>query len=158
MIFLKQMSDFDFTQFLNFSIESYAEEKVKAGNWREDEAFEKSKQEFNELLPDGHHTKDHLLYSIIDAESNTKVGSLWVRCKVEEKEAFIYEFAVDEDQQGKGFGTKAIQELEKILQNQGLEGLSLHVFGHNKKAIRLYERLGFETTNINMKKSLKTRS
>ncbi len=154
VILLKPMSDFDFHQFLDFSIDSYAEEKVKAGNWKENEAYEKSKHEFNRLLPDGHHTTDHLLYSIIDTDSDAKVGSLWVHCKVEDKEAFIYEFAVDEDHQGKGYGTRAIQELEQILQDQGMNGLSLHVFGHNNKAIRLYERLGFETTNINMKKSL----
>ncbi|TKD72049.1 GNAT family N-acetyltransferase [Pseudalkalibacillus hwajinpoensis] len=156
MIFLKPMSDFDFSQFMDSSIDSYAEEKVKAGNWKENEALEKSKQEFDKLLPKGHHTADHLLFSIVDAENNSKVGSLWVHCKVEAMEAFIYEFAVDEDQQGKGYGTRAIRELEQILQEQGIEGLSLHVFGHNKKAIRLYERLGFETTNMNMKKTLST--
>ncbi|MBN8210373.1 GNAT family N-acetyltransferase [Bacillus sp. NTK071] len=156
MILLKPMSDFAFAQFMDSSIDSYAEEKVKAGNWKEDEAFEKSKQEFDKLLPDGHHTADHLLYSIVAAAEDIKVGSLWVHCKVETKEAFIYEFAVDENQQGKGYGTRAIQELEQILHEQGIEGLSLHVFGHNKKAIRLYERLGFETTNMNMKKTLNT--
>ena len=156
VMLLKQMSDDEYKEFMESSIESYAEEKVKAGNWKEDEAIEKSKEEFVQLLPEGNHTIDHLLYSLVDSESNVKVGSLWVHCKVEEKEAFIYEFAVDEEQQGKGYGTRAIQELERILQGQGIEGLSLHVFGHNKKAIRLYERLGFETTNMNMKKTLST--
>ncbi|MGA9286888.1 MAG: GNAT family N-acetyltransferase, partial [Anaerobacillus sp.] len=80
--------------------------------------------------------------------------SLWIYIQTEVSRAFIYEITIQEELQGKGFGTKAIEELEKVLQDKGIDELALHVFGHNKKAIRLYERLGFETTNVNMKKSL----
>ncbi len=154
MVILEPMSEFNFQQFLDSSIDSYAEEKAKAGNWKVSEAYEKSKEEFNRLLPDGQHTKDHLLYSIIDKTTHDKVGSLWVYVQTEVREAFIYEITVQEELQGKGFGTSAIEELEKILLGKGIQKLALHVFGHNKKAIRLYERLGFETTNLNMKKTL----
>ena len=39
---------------------------------------------------------------------------------------------------------------------QGLETLALHVFGHNPGARALYEKLGYEITNINMAKHLRT--
>lgn len=148
------MNDYDYKQFLEVSIDSYAAEKASAGNWKEEEAYEKSKQEFERLLPKGRHTEDHFLYTIVNAAIEEKVGILWVKEDNEAKEAFIYEFAVNEDKQGRGFGTEAIKALEVLLMEKDIEGLSLHVFGHNTKAIRLYERLGFKTTNINMKKSL----
>ena len=32
--------------------------------------------------------------------------------------------------------------------------ISLHVFGHNRVARALYEKLGYETTNVNMTEKL----
>ncbi len=158
LIVLQPMNDYDFKQFLEVSIDSYAEEKASAGNWKQEEAYEKSKQEFERLLPEGRHTEDHFLYTIVNQAIEEKLGSLWVKVDNEAKEAFIYEFAINEDKQGRGFGTEAIKALEVLLEKKDIEGLSLHVFGHNTKAIRLYERLGFKTTNINMKKSLQPKS
>jgi RimJ/RimL family protein N-acetyltransferase len=155
VINLVPMNEFDFNQFLDTSIDNYAKEKVAAGNWRAEEAFEKSRQEFDRLLPEGRNTDGHTLYTIVVEDSEEKVGSLWVKTDRKAKEAFIYEFNVYDEKQGNGFGTEAISVLERILTEQGITGLSLHVFAHNKQAIRLYERLGFETTNINMKKILK---
>lgn len=154
MIKLEPMSEMDYKKFLDTSIHNYAKEKVAAGNWKAEEAAKKSKEEFQHLLPEGRDTKNHVLYTIVVEATETKVGSLWVKTDSERKEAFIYEFNVHDDQQGKGFGTEAINVLESVLTKQGITGLSLHVFAHNKQAIRLYERLGFETTNINMKKPL----
>lgn len=154
LINLVPMSEYDFNQFLDTSIDNYAKEKVAAGNWTSEDAFEKSKQQFARLLPEGKDTEEHNLYMIVVQGSKEKVGSLWVRTDHKAKEAFIYEFNVDREKQGNGFGTEAISVLEGILKEHGITGLSLHVFAHNKQAIRLYERLGFETTNINMKKKL----
>ncbi len=148
------MSEMDYKLFLDTSIQTYAKEKVAAGNWKAEDAVEKSSQEFQRLLPEGKETDSHSLYTIVVKATEEKVGSLWVKKDTKQKEAFIYEFNIHDDKQGKGFGTEAINVLERILMKQGISGLSLHVFAHNKQAIRLYERLGFETTNINMKKRL----
>ncbi|PFG12517.1 GNAT family N-acetyltransferase [Bacillus sp. es.036] len=154
LINLLPMSELDFNQFLDTSIDNYAKEKAAAGNWRAEEALEKSRQEFDRLLPEGRNTEGHTLYTIVVEGSEEMVGSLWVKTDWNAKEAFIYEFNVHEEKQGNGFGTEAINVLERILMERGITGLSLHVFAHNKQAIRLYERLGFATTNINMKKIL----
>ena len=44
--------------------------------------------------------------------------------------------------------------LEKEALGLGVSGLSLHVFGYNLAARALYQKLGFEITNINMSKAL----
>jgi predicted GNAT family acetyltransferase len=36
----------------------------------------------------------------------------------------------------------------------GLKTLKLHVFGSNHVARKLYETVGYETTNVNMSKNL----
>ena len=40
------------------------------------------------------------------------------------------------------------------VKEKGFSRLGLHVFGHNKVARKLYESLGFETTNVVMSKGL----
>ncbi|MFP3361772.1 GNAT family N-acetyltransferase, partial [Planococcus sp. SIMBA_143] len=77
-------------------------------------------------------TEGHTLYTIVVEGSEEKVGSLWVKTDCNAKEAFIYEFNVHDEKQGNGFGTEAINVLERILKQRGITGLSLHVFAHNK--------------------------
>ena len=62
-------------------------------------AIDRSRQEFENLLPDGIHSKDQFVWSIID-EENGKVGVLWVQVK--DQKAFIYDFVIDEAMRGKG--------------------------------------------------------
>jgi ribosomal protein S18 acetylase RimI-like enzyme len=44
--------------------------------------------------------------------------------------------------------------LEARVISMGLDVISLHVFGHNRAARSLYEKLGYETTNVYMSKKL----
>jgi hypothetical protein len=44
--------------------------------------------------------------------------------------------------------------MEAEVKAMGLDRISLHVFGHNPGARRLYEKLGYETTNVYMAKQL----
>lgn len=43
---------------------------------------------------------------------------------------------------------------ENFARGLGATGLSLHVFGHNVPAIRLYEDLGYTVTSQNMRKDI----
>ncbi|WP_066172752.1 GNAT family N-acetyltransferase [Bacillus marinisedimentorum] len=154
MITLEKMSETDFRAFYDFAIDDYAKEKTKAGNYTEEEAQERSKQDFANLLPDGLETENHLLWTITATETHEKAGYLWIFADSSSQTAFIYNIVVFDNFQGKGFGTEALGQLEKVLKERGIKKLELHVFGHNKGAFRLYERLGFGVTNIIMAKSL----
>lgn len=61
---------------------------------------------------------------------------------------------MEADQQGKGYGSQTLERLQEIARQQGARSIQLHVFGHNSGAIRLYERLGVQPTNINMRLDL----
>ncbi|WP_347318568.1 GNAT family N-acetyltransferase [Rossellomorea sp. RS05] len=152
MVELKKMSDHEFEAWRNRSVASYAAEKVKAGNFKEETAIEESESEFQKLLPQGKDTPDHHLFTVMDEGEN--VGMLWFHANNEMKENYIFDIEMLESKRGMGYGKQTLQALEELSRDMGMEKISLHVFGHNKTAIGLYTGTGFETTNIIMSKQL----
>ncbi|EAC9069319.1 GNAT family N-acetyltransferase [Listeria monocytogenes] len=147
------MTASDLEDFLSTAITDYANEKVEAGTWDEEEALAKSQDSFNKLLYDGITTPNEYLYSIISGE---KIGYIWFH--VDEthsgKHAFIYDFVIFEAFRGKGFGTKTLEALDKLAKDMEITKIELHVFAHNKTAIGLYNKVGFQNTDITMAKYL----
>ncbi|MBX0359495.1 GNAT family N-acetyltransferase [Halobacillus sp. Nhm2S1] len=152
MTTLRRMTEEEFVQYNDFSIVAYAKEKVAAGNWTEEEALEKAKATHAELLPDGRHTANHFLYTILN-EERENVGSLWI-CKQSTDKAFIYDIRVSDDHQGQGHGKKAMRMAEEEARKIGVQKIGLHVFGHNTVARKLYENLSYKTTNVKMEKDI----
>lgn len=150
------MTQDDFAQYTSRAIEYYAEEKVKAGTWNNEKALEKSSHAYQTLLPDGLESTHHYLYAVLTSDNRQKVGWLWVKFdeKHPQKEAFIYDFLIFEDNRGNGYGKAALVALDDLASKRGIRKLSLHVFAHNKKAIQLYEKLNYQPTDINMSKWL----
>ena len=151
------MDSADYPAYLENSVREYAEDKVKSGQWKESESLEKSRSEFDKLLPEGVNSRNEFIYSIVDESSGQKLGMLWVEIKMDEtpRRAFGYDFIVYEPFRGKGFGKQALQALDKLLISMDVESMGLHVFGHNATAFELYKKMGFEITNINMRKKYK---
>jgi len=123
------------------------------GHWQVDDALVKSRAAFQRLLPNGLQSKDQYIFNIFDGEQN--LGILWVEVKMDEPgcPAFIYDFVIDESFRGKGFGKKALLALDEKLKEMGAKSIALHVFGHNTTAFELYRKMGYEVTNINMRKN-----
>lgn len=67
----------------------------------------------------------------------------------------MYDFLVYEPYRRCGYGWQALQALEQNVRALGLDTIGLHVFGHNHAARALYEKAGYEVTNINMAKKLR---
>jgi ribosomal protein S18 acetylase RimI-like enzyme len=152
MIKLESLQQEDFERFLEREIQGYAEDHVRNGNWPAEGALERSRKEFESYLPDGIHTRDQYLWSLVDDAAN-KIGVLWVQVK--DQKAFIFDFVIDETFRGKGFGKKALTAMEEALKSMGAESVALHVFGDNVTVQELYKKSGFQITGIHMKKSLK---
>ena len=157
MVKLTPMAQEDFAAYLERSVREYAAEHVKTGNWKESESLEKSRAEFDKLLPNGLQSKDEFVYSIVDESTGRKMGILWVEIKMDEtpRRAFGYDFWIAEEFRGKGFGKQALMALDEILKSKDVEFMGLHVFGHNTNAFELYKKMGFEITNVQMKKYYK---
>jgi len=152
MIQLVKMQQEDFEPYLERGIHEYAEDHVRNGNWTVEESLERSKKEFEQLLPDGVNSRDQFLYSIID-ETGNKLGLLWVQVK--DQKAFIYDFAIDEAFRGKGYGKQALLAMDEELKSMKVESVGLHVFGDNTAAQELYKKAGFVITGIHMRKDFK---
>ncbi|EAD5763373.1 GNAT family N-acetyltransferase [Listeria monocytogenes] len=147
------MTASDLEDFLSTAITDYANEKVEAGTWDEEEALAKSQDSFNKLLYDGITTPNEYLYSIISGE---KIGYIWFHVDKTRsgKHAFIYDFVIFEAFRGKGFGTKTLEALDKLAKDMEITKIELHVFAHNQTAIGLYNKVGFQNTDITMAKYL----
>ena len=75
MIELQPMSPAEFQVYLERSIAEYADDKVKAGNWPQEGALERSRQEFNKYLPQGLDTPANFLRSLTDPETGTPTAN-----------------------------------------------------------------------------------
>lgn len=154
MITLKPMNQEEFKHYISFAIEDYAKDKIASGNWSEDEAINLSKKSFNQLLPKDEKTENNHLFSIF--HNDILVGMIWIAQKDPTKpnEGFIYDFMIFEQYQGQGYAKKAMKEIETIAKGLGVNKIGLHVFGQNKIARGLYEKMGYEITNITMAKTI----
>src|SRR5689334_1348781 len=151
MVKLEPIEQGDFDRFLESEIGNYAADHVRNGNWSPEGALEKSRKEFESLLPDGPRSKDQYVWSIVDEDDN-KIGVLWVQVK--NQHAFIYNFVIQEALRGKGFGKQALTAMDEELKAMNVKSVGLHVFGDNIGAQELYKKMGFEITGIHMKKYL----
>lgn len=154
MITLQTMNQEEFKQYISYAIEDYAKDKITSGNWSEDEAIDLSRKSFERLLPKDEKTENNHLLSIF--HNDILVGMIWISQKAptNPSEGFIYDFVIFEQYQGQGYGKKAMKEAEIIAKELGMNKIGLNVFGHNKIARGLYEKMGYEITNITMAKTI----
>jgi ribosomal protein S18 acetylase RimI-like enzyme len=154
MISLVPMTEDEFAAYLEKTVPKYAAENVRAGYWSEDEALERSRKAYQNLLPQGVQTENNYLFRIQVDETGEKTGILWMKHEAPRKHGFVFDISLDESQRGKGYGKQAILALEEFAKNLGLESMGLHVFAHNTAAMKLYAGLGYEVTSQNMVKKL----
>ncbi|MDC3414160.1 GNAT family N-acetyltransferase [Aquibacillus sp. 3ASR75-11] len=148
---LEKMNSVEFQQYLSYAIKNFADEQIKSGIWEQQGSISRAKNEYIKLLPEGEKTENNNLFTIRDGDQ--EVGMIWLAQRTNEK-GFIYDINIWEGNQGKGYGKQAMKELEIAAKKIGLKSIGLHVFGHNKVARDLYEKLGYIETNIRMEKTL----
>lgn len=156
MVELVRMSEAEFAAYLERAVRGYAEEKVRAGNWTEAIALERSRAEYDQLLPQGLATPGQHIFSIVNSETDERVGMIWLGEVSGARHGlmYIYDFEIFEAHRRKGYGERTLEVVELFVQAQGARELALHVFGHNAAARALYQKAGYEETNVHMRKRL----
>lgn len=150
---LEDMTVAEFEAFREMSVRNYAKQNIMSGTWTEKEAFEKSEQAYEKLIPNGRNSSNHFFWKITN-EQGERMGWLYADPFHPQKEAFIYSFGLYEAFRGRGLAQLALQTLDERARELGAERLALHVFAHNEIAVHLYEKMGYAMTNIRMRKQL----
>ena len=141
---------------LSYVVPDYAQERVQAGNYHPAEALQRAEQEFRELLPQGPATPGQHLFGIEAVDPGIFVGIVWFAeiQRGPRLEAFIYDLTIYEPYRRRGYALAAMLAAEDEARKLGIDRIGLHVFGYNRGAWALYDKLGYEVTNVNMAKSL----
>ena len=149
-------TDVDFHAWLVQAIPAFALTNVEDGRWTLAESIEKSQEAHAALLPQGRETPGQFFVRIQDADSGSDVGALWwaESDQAGRRQAYVYNVEIEEHARRRGFARAAFAELERVAREHGVHHLSLHVFGHNHAARRLYDELGFEPTSLTLRKIL----
>lgn len=156
MISLKPMLDIEFTGYLDYFIPDYASEIASNYRLLEHEALAQAKREIAADLPDGVDTTGQVLLCLVDRAPGSEklVGYLWYKPNLETRAAFINDFHILPEYQGRGLGKRALELLEIELKREGFQQIKLRVADDNKRARHVYEVTGFQVTGINMSKTL----
>lgn len=158
MTALSPMGQDAFPAYVEAAIAAYAEENVSAGRWPQVGALARSREDFESLLPQGLDTPDHFICEILQDATGPVVGWLWYT--IERKHgacsAYVYDLEVKPEHRRQGHASRALRLLESLAREAGASSVGLNVFANNDGAQALYRRLGYEPTNLNMRKPLAT--
>jgi len=157
MVDLIPMSREHYERWLEECVRTFAQERVRAGNTAPEDALPYARRAVERLLPEGLETPDQWLFTIVEA--GQPVGAVWLGrgqpgAGLPPNTGFVYDLIIYPEHRRKGYASQGMRALEKEAQKRGMTRLALHVFGHNRAARALYERLGYETTNITMQKDI----
>lgn len=152
---LRPMTAERFAAYVELSVAEYARENVIAGRWIDAGALDRARRDFGSLLPLGLDTPDHFLFDIADDDERA-VGVLWFALmrRQGQRTAYVYDIKVDAARRRQGHARRALVALEALARALGAHDVGLNVCAHNAGAQALYETLGFQVTNSNMRKPL----
>jgi ribosomal protein S18 acetylase RimI-like enzyme len=153
---IRPMRADSYAAYLEAAIVSYAQDNVEAGRWPEVRAVERSRADFESLLPQGLATPDNHLYEICASLDGEALGFVWLSIEQEHGAvlAYIYDLEIKPEFRRRGHAMRALQAVESIAAAAGATSIGLNVFASNTKAQALYQRLGYVPTTINMYKPL----
>lgn len=155
-ISLRKMTPFELEEYLKIAVPAYAAEKERGEGMTPEMALKVATDSYAKLLPDGLGTPDQFLFTVLESQTNRSIGTLWFANKTDtgKPQAWIYDIVLEAEVRGRGYGRMLMALLEAEVRKLEILSMALHVFGHNKIAISLYEKSGFRTTNIIMAKDL----
>jgi len=136
---LNKMNIEESNQFLNKTIQDLAEANAICGEWKVNEALEKSKGHFEKQFPNGIIDENNYLYSILNQKQEI-VGKVWITVN-NNKKTWLQNIKIDEKYRRNGYRKEAILELPKIAKGLGIQKIGLNVFGYNKEALQFIIQL-----------------
>jgi RimJ/RimL family protein N-acetyltransferase len=155
MVVFFQLNEPEYAKWRESAIREHAADLVRAGYGEEERSTENSEKELSSILLDGLKTSGQYICSVVDERDSQQVGVIWYGEFPRRKDTiFIYDIRIDERFRGRGYGAAALRLVEDRARELDKKRIALHVFGHNQRARKLYEELGYKPTSISMAKNL----
>ncbi|WPW27782.1 GNAT family N-acetyltransferase [Streptomyces atratus] len=150
----RPMTDDEFAQWERDAITGYAQTWIDRGVPVE-QAMRKAETSHGQNLPHGLATEGTHLHVLVHEDE--VVGHVWVaRHEMHPGMVvgYVFDVEVREEFRGRGYGRALMLQAERIALGAGDDRMGLHVLASNTPALRLYESLGYRTTQYNLAKTL----
>ena len=151
---LRQLRAEEFADYRESFIRDWAADIARVDRISLADATVRATQRTDASLPEGVTTKGHHVYAIMRGDE--RVGSLWFSVDAE-RHAFLDDITINEAFRRMGYGRRALELLEAKAREMDLVCIDLHVYRDNPSAIALYEKIGYWTTGLKMRKALVTK-
>jgi ribosomal protein S18 acetylase RimI-like enzyme len=154
MIHFEPMTQEEFSDYTERSIESYARTSPRFRGMEPAAALEEVRKEYaSQVMPQGFKTPGQLLFTLWNAEA--RVGYLHLgEIKPGSKTLHAWDFMIFEPYRGQGLGRQAMLAASERLKPLGYTKITLNVMGDNAVARHLYESFGFHVTQIQMAREI----
>lgn len=146
------MESAEFDPYLDRLIRTYAEDRIRSGQWAAEGGLAEPRKEVEKLLPVGLQTPSHFLYTFVRGSREEKVGVVWLAR--EPRGGFVSDLLIFDSFRRQGYAEEAMRVLEDVAKEKGIRKRSLYEFGDNLGARRPYAKLGYVETNVVMSKTL----
>ncbi len=156
MVTLRNMRHDEYPAYCEYFLDDYSQEIVENYGHSVEVARDLANKELQHSFPDGLQGTNHSLMCI-DSEIDNKlclVGYLWHSMNHDDSSTFIYDFYISDAYRGIGYGKQAISALEAYLHSVAIKQIKLRVAFQNKRALQLYQSVGFSITGYNMSKNI----
>ena len=155
---LVAMDKEQYEDFMAFTLVTYMKEKIKVGTWIPEHAESRALEDMSRILPKGYSTENAYFYRVIDMELPTPavIGFIWFNLyrRNHKNELFLYDITILDEYQDQGYGTKTMFLLEEEARKLEADLIGLHVFGHNERALHVYQKMGYDARSITLYKEL----
>lgn len=152
---IRPMTNDEFESWQAALIRDVAAEISRASGLSMSAALTRSRQQFDDLLPNGRETAGNWLMRVMD-EDGDAIGMLWIGPHAElPAAAYIYHLHVEESARGRGFGRRAMLAAERLASEAGIAEIALNVFGCNDQARTLYDSMGYRVLTMQLSKTLR---
>lgn len=147
---LVKMTQEEFEVIKGRMIADYAKDKVRVGHWQEGDAIELAKETLDNILRDGVETEHHYLLDL--CKDIDKVGFVWFN--IFKEVAYVNNYLIYDDHKGKDYELKMVELLEDMAADLKVKKINLHSFGYNENAIAMYQKMGYDITDVYMSKKV----
>lgn len=150
---LRPMTRAEFDAWLPRQVAAYAAKMAASGALPTDAAAEKARRDHAAYFRGGLATPGQFVFRIMTGQ--VPVGWLWLAVPGPTPDplmAWVFEVEIEAAFRGHGYGRAAMRLAEAEARAHGMTSLGLNVHGQNTVARSLYESLGYEVTQQQMKK------